>query len=165
MFGRKAQKIKRLRGDIHRITQHVLRAYLVPDDLRWLWENPEAFTSLLRGLEDAAAGRLTDGPDLGADAKLIEDMEKDAHEKEWFQIISQYVGSLPINQQEAARFLRRYAIRKKREIRHLEIQVQSLLEHCSDAECTQCSQIICPHDDPLHFHHDGCPSCSGRKAI
>lgn len=70
-------EVDRLRDDISRITQHVLRAGLVPDDYRWLWEDREALTSLLQGMEDAAAGRLTDGPDLEADAKLIEGMEKE----------------------------------------------------------------------------------------
>lgn len=28
-----------------------------------------------------------------------------------------------------------------------------------DAECSQCGADLCPHGEPLHFHHDGCPSC------
>lgn len=23
-----------------------------------------------------------------------------------------------------------------------------------------CGSAVCPHDEPLHFHHDGCPACS-----
>lgn len=31
---------------------------------------------------------------------------------------------------------------------------------CPDDEfCEQCVSIFCPHDEPLHNHHDGCPSC------
>ena len=26
-------------------------------------------------------------------------------------------------------------------------------------ECMTCSVICCPHKEPLHFHHDGCPCC------
>lgn len=36
-----------------------------------------------------------------------------------------------------------------------------LNEHCKGGEyCELCADIICPHKDTLHFHHDGCPSCS-----
>jgi hypothetical protein len=35
-----------------------------------------------------------------------------------------------------------------------------LLQQCSDCECIVCGVIVCPHADFLHFHHDGCPSCS-----
>jgi hypothetical protein len=37
-----------------------------------------------------------------------------------------------------------------------------LLNHCDKdgGECHVCSEICCPLKDPLHFHHDGCPSCS-----
>lgn len=38
--------------------------------------------------------------------------------------------------------------------------VEKLLAHCPDAECMECAAIICPHGDEMHFHHDGCPSCS-----
>lgn len=33
------------------------------------------------------------------------------------------------------------------------------LEECEDPECMICGIIECPHDEPLHFHHDGCPDC------
>jgi hypothetical protein len=35
------------------------------------------------------------------------------------------------------------------------------LSHCDKegGECSVCSRIICPQQDPMHFHHDGCPSC------
>ncbi len=39
-------------------------------------------------------------------------------------------------------------------------QADALLAHCPVGECAICSQIICPHQDSMHFHHDGCPSCT-----
>lgn len=36
----------------------------------------------------------------------------------------------------------------------------ALLENCEDLECMICATAICPHGEPLHFHHDGCPACS-----
>jgi hypothetical protein len=39
-------------------------------------------------------------------------------------------------------------------------QIDALLAHCPDAECSTCAEIICPHKDEMHFHHDGCPSCA-----
>src|SRR5579859_6049679 len=30
---------------------------------------------------------------------------------------------------------------------------------CIDMECMICAIRDCPHGEPLHYHHDGCPSC------
>lgn len=51
--------------------------------------------------------------------------------------------------------------RKLREFDRLLAMVDALLNHCDKdgGECHVCSQIVCPYKDPLHFHHDGCPSC------
>lgn len=27
------------------------------------------------------------------------------------------------------------------------------------AECLACGARACPHHEPLHYHHDGCPAC------
>lgn len=35
---------------------------------------------------------------------------------------------------------------------------------CPSSECVQCGIIICPHSEPLHYHHDGCPSCDDSDA-
>ena len=45
------------------------------------------------------------------------------------------------------------------EIRDLHRKIDALLAHCPDGECYECGAIICPHKEPLHFHHDGCPAC------
>lgn len=42
-------------------------------------------------------------------------------------------------------------------------QVNALLNHCDEPECATCSTIICPHEEPMHFHHDGCPACAERE--
>lgn len=26
-------------------------------------------------------------------------------------------------------------------------------------ECLVCGERDCPHGEPLHYHHDGCPAC------
>jgi hypothetical protein len=31
---------------------------------------------------------------------------------------------------------------------------------CPDQECLVCGIRDCPHKEPLHYHHDGCPVCS-----
>lgn len=28
-----------------------------------------------------------------------------------------------------------------------------------DEECLACGVRDCPYDEPLHYHHDGCPAC------
>ena len=30
-------------------------------------------------------------------------------------------------------------------------------------ECSICGVICCPHGEPMHFHHDGCPSCAAPE--
>jgi hypothetical protein len=30
----------------------------------------------------------------------------------------------------------------------------------SIAECMRCGELDCPHGEPLHYHHDGCPACT-----
>lgn len=33
---------------------------------------------------------------------------------------------------------------------------------CKDPEleeCIYCGANDCPHSEPLHYHHDGCPAC------
>lgn len=32
-------------------------------------------------------------------------------------------------------------------------------EHCINEECIFCGYNDCPHHEPLHYHHDGCPAC------
>lgn len=51
------------------------------------------------------------------------------------------------------------------EVERLNVQVNAPLNHCDKeaGECSECSKIICPHKDPLHFHHDGCPSCAEQE--
>ncbi|MFD1121871.1 hypothetical protein ACFQ2T_05100 [Methylophilus flavus] len=46
----------------------------------------------------------------------------------------------------------------------LEAMVDKLLDHCPDGECLTCGSIVCPDEEPLHFHHDGCPACAQRQA-
>jgi hypothetical protein len=31
---------------------------------------------------------------------------------------------------------------------------------CPDAECIICATRDCPYSCELHYHHDGCPSCT-----
>jgi len=38
----------------------------------------------------------------------------------------------------------------------------SRYEGSSDPECILCGEEDCPHGDPLHYHHDGCPACESR---
>ncbi len=33
------------------------------------------------------------------------------------------------------------------------------IDTCVEAECLSCGVRECPHGEPLHFHHEGCPSC------
>jgi len=43
----------------------------------------------------------------------------------------------------------------------------ALLNHCDKegGECSECGRIVCPHGEPLHFHHDGCPACAELSEV
>jgi hypothetical protein len=43
-------------------------------------------------------------------------------------------------------------------------KLDRLLQACSEPECIVCGAITCPHGEPLHFHHDGCPACAYEEA-
>lgn len=43
--------------------------------------------------------------------------------------------------------------------------VNAVLKLCPVGECMACARIVCPEADPLHFHHDGCPSCAEVAGI
>ena len=30
---------------------------------------------------------------------------------------------------------------------------------CPNEECMVCGVRECPNNEPLHYHHDGCPAC------
>ena len=32
-----------------------------------------------------------------------------------------------------------------------------------DGECLACGARDCPYGEPLHYHHDGCPSCEEEE--
>jgi hypothetical protein len=50
----------------------------------------------------------------------------------------------------------------QKEVLRLSEIADALLNHCEkdNGECMTCSTIVCPHKEPLHFHHDGCPACA-----
>lgn len=35
---------------------------------------------------------------------------------------------------------------------------------CRDPECMCCGARDCPHNEPMHYHHDGCPACTVNDA-
>jgi uncharacterized Zn finger protein (UPF0148 family) len=39
------------------------------------------------------------------------------------------------------------------------------VETCKNSECIYCGMKKCPYGEPLHFHHDGCPSCYLKEYI
>lgn len=33
------------------------------------------------------------------------------------------------------------------------------INKCPNDECMVCGMLDCPDNEPLHYHHDGCPRC------
>jgi hypothetical protein len=62
--------------------------------------------------------------------------------------------------EKAATMLRQ----QQAEIEKLKETVYKLLDHCDDPECWECGKIICPYGGEMHFHHDGCPTCTQMEA-
>lgn len=46
-------------------------------------------------------------------------------------------------------------------IEQLRMQIPTHLptSECPDPECMVCGMRDCPHEEPLHYHHDGCSAC------
>lgn len=40
-----------------------------------------------------------------------------------------------------------------------EVEGHPSTDECTEGECMVCSIRDCPHKEPLHYHHDGCPAC------
>lgn len=47
----------------------------------------------------------------------------------------------------------------KHDVTKFGAEADKLLKMCLEAECSKCGEILCRYGDPLHFHHDGCPTC------
>ena len=65
--------VSREEGNVIRI----IPAETVPAREAWLFNNPEANASVMRGLAQARAGQSAEAPDLEADAEAFEDSEGD----------------------------------------------------------------------------------------
>ena len=78
----------------------------------------------------------------------------------WFSNENEKLAKLIIAKNDEIAMLRE-ALGKKG------VQLDALLNHCDKGggECGECSKIICPHKDEMHFHHDGCPSCCQDEAF
>ncbi len=57
------------------------------------------------------------------------------------------------------------AAKAEAEVERLRAVIKHRSGVCRDVECWMCSMKRCPNFDPMHFHHDGCPSCIDRKAL
>lgn len=86
--------------------------------------------------------------------ELQKAIERLTHELSLYGIHDQFEKDIK-DTCDAAKQLRQ--VEKEKQV--MGIQLDHLLDHCKDSECEECSKIICPHQEPLHFHHDGCPSC------
>jgi hypothetical protein len=51
---------------------------IVPEREAWLWENDRAIAMVKRGLDEAARGEITEGPDLAAAFAFAEDIPDQA---------------------------------------------------------------------------------------
>lgn len=42
---------------------------------------------------------------------------------------------------------------------HAELPSHPPTDVCEEPECLVCAFRDCPYQEPLHYHHDGCPAC------
>jgi hypothetical protein len=62
--------------DVDPTEVRVTLAQVIPQREAWLHKNPKARASVLRGLEQAEAGKMAESPpDLEADARLVERLD------------------------------------------------------------------------------------------
>jgi hypothetical protein len=50
----------------------IKKAKAIPENELWLWNNPQALSMVLKGIEEARNGKFVPGPDLDADAARLE---------------------------------------------------------------------------------------------
>lgn len=63
-----------------------------------------------------------------------------------------------MTQQEALDQLSRVLGRDARKSGH-GVACTGHVDTCPNDECLVCGVRDCPDDEPLHYHHDGCPAC------
>jgi hypothetical protein len=61
--------------DVDATEVRITLAEIIPRREIWLHKNPKAKASVLRGLEQAKAGKTAKSPDLDADARLAEQLD------------------------------------------------------------------------------------------
>jgi len=61
--------------DVDATEVRITLAQVIPQREVWLHKNPKAKASVLRGLEQAKAGKKVKSPDLDADARLAEQLD------------------------------------------------------------------------------------------
>jgi len=61
--------------DVDATEVRITLAEVIPQREVWLHKNPKAKASVLRGLEQAKAGKAAKAPDLAADARLVEQLD------------------------------------------------------------------------------------------
>lgn len=64
----------------------------------------------------------------------------------------------PAHQAVANQLMVYYELQKL--LQRVDQDLEYLLAQCPDPECSTCGMLICPRGDPMHYHHDGCPSCA-----
>lgn len=106
-------------------------------------------------LKSYAAGLASGNGDYGAGQKLLEIAGQ-------IEVLQQAVELHAGYHAKADKFDRIQAENEalRKQAAADERKLDALLNHCDDGECVTCGQIICPHGDGMHFHHDGCPSCA-----
>ena len=76
-----------------------------------------------------------------------------------------------MTQEEAIKESRKFSVQlgntkliKKKE-KQYEDKCTGNIDTCKNngGECMICSIRDCPYDEPLHYHHDGCPACYGKE--
>jgi hypothetical protein len=50
-------------------------------------------------------------------------------------------------------------IRHRLRLAYIEAFSHPATDQCPDMECMMCAMRDCPDNEPLHYHHDGCPCC------
>ena len=61
--------------DVDATEVRITLAEIIPQREIWLHKNPKAKASVLRGLEQAKAGKTAKSADLDADARLVEQLD------------------------------------------------------------------------------------------
>lgn len=122
-------------------------------------EGLKAFGKALQGDGEPVAYKMV-GVNDHEGMSFLKELKPKKYNKNWWKVVPLYTS--PPNTQAKLDKAEARIKELEDEVKRLTEIADGLLNHCDkeNGECSECAKIVCPHKEPFHFHHDGCPACA-----